>query len=413
MTDGHLRNRDNTSYMAEFYVGELIDAQNIIEDIRKLGFCMDIQPRWRERTFEFIEGNPTKQGCYCVMKGGAFAHFMHFIGVPSGHKGRQIWPGVPQWIMEGNGSIQQEFLSAVEGGDGSAIGIHKTKPYCGKMIKTCLTEYKSSNIAYFEQLKSLFAKAGIVTHVGGADLGDKYKVHLCLETSYENLHKYGQYITFTYSAEKCRSSEMPLQYIAYYRRLLQKRKLLQHQVRRLSSQGRNQQQIARHVGLSHQIVSRWLSNKKAPSSLRITKDPYDTFKQNMNIVGNVCVQEIVEIQTVAKETVYDFTTESDNHSFIANGIVVSNCPSETPEGAQCGLVKNLSIVAAVSLGTVTSWMSHITINLLLGTPKYPILRLLDQTGITRIFQVDSIQSNQTRILVNSDLYGNTFFTKEA
>lgn len=106
-------------------------------------------------------------------------------------------------------------------------------------------------------------------------------------------------------------------------------------------------------------------------------------------------QPITAIKTYVDELVYDFTTYSDNHSFIANGIVVSNCPAETPEGAQCGLVKNLSLVAAVSL----------------GTSKYPILRLLEQAGITRIDTIDTISLYETRILVNSDLYGVTTMEK--
>jgi DNA-directed RNA polymerase II subunit RPB2 len=65
------------------------------------------------------------------------------------------------------------------------------------------------------------------------------------------------------------------------------------------------------------------------------------------------------------------------------------CPSETPEGSQCGLVKNLSLIAAVSI----------------GTPKYPILRLLEQCGVTSIADINLVRTHDTRILVNSDLFG--------
>jgi DNA-directed RNA polymerase beta subunit len=49
------------------------------------------------------------------------------------------------------------------------------------------------------------------------------------------------------------------------------------------------------------------------------------------------------------EDVYDFTTFSSNHSFIANGFWSSNCPAETPEGHSCGLVKNMCLLTHVSL----------------------------------------------------------------
>ena len=47
------------------------------------------------------------------------------------------------------------------------------------------------------------------------------------------------------------------------------------------------------------------------------------------------------------EQVYDFTTVSNNHSFIANSIVSSNCV-ETPEGAKIGIVKSLAMTASIT-----------------------------------------------------------------
>jgi len=57
---------------------------------------------------------------------------------------------------------------------------------------------------------------------------------------------------------------------------------------------------------------------------------------------------ISSIKEINPELVYDFTTYSENHSFVANGFVVSNC-AESPEGQSIGVVKNIS------------YMSHITI----------------------------------------------------
>lgn len=57
---------------------------------------------------------------------------------------------------------------------------------------------------------------------------------------------------------------------------------------------------------------------------------------------------IIDIREIEPEMVYDFTTKSNNHSFIANGIVSSNC-SETPEGAKIGIVKSLSMMSTVTM----------------------------------------------------------------
>jgi len=64
--------------------------------------------------------------------------------------------------------------------------------------------------------------------------------------------------------------------------------------------------------------------------------------------NGVCQPEaIIGIGELLNEPVYDFTTVSDNHSFIANGIVSSNCV-ETPEGGKIGIVKSLAMMASVT-----------------------------------------------------------------
>ena len=59
---------------------------------------------------------------------------------------------------------------------------------------------------------------------------------------------------------------------------------------------------------------------------------------------------ITSIENAKTEPVYDFTTVSENHSFVANGIVVHNCV-ETPEHAKVGLVKHLTILGSVTVPT--------------------------------------------------------------
>jgi DNA-directed RNA polymerase beta subunit len=68
--------------------------------------------------------------------------------------------------------------------------------------------------------------------------------------------------------------------------------------------------------------------------------------------GCICV-EIESITEIEPEPVYDFTTRSENHSFIANSFVVSNCV-ETPEGQSIGIVKNLAYMAHITIPTNSS-----------------------------------------------------------
>ena len=69
-----------------------------------------------------------------------------------------------------------------------------------------------------------------------------------------------------------------------------------------------------------------------------------------NIINNGCMSvPILSILEIEPEMVYDFTTYSENHSFVSRGFVLSNCPSETPEGQSIGVVKNISYMAHITI----------------------------------------------------------------
>lgn len=61
------------------------------------------------------------------------------------------------------------------------------------------------------------------------------------------------------------------------------------------------------------------------------------------------------------------------------------CPAETPEGQACGLVKNLSLLAYISV----------------GSPSEPIIEFLDECGIENLEEISSYQlKNSTKVFVN-------------
>ena len=70
----------------------------------------------------------------------------------------------------------------------------------------------------------------------------------------------------------------------------------------------------------------------------------------VDILENGCVSvPILSIDEIEPEMVYDFTTRSDNHSFVASSFVTHNCAVETPEGQSVGVVKNLAYMTHVTI----------------------------------------------------------------
>lgn len=77
---------------------------------------------------------------------------------------------------------------------------------------------------------------------------------------------------------------------------------------------------------------------------------YQEFKNNYHIKDLMFSIPIKSITKCENQYVYDFTTLSESHTFIANGFVVSNCPVQTPEHSKIGLIKHLSLIGSLTIG---------------------------------------------------------------
>jgi len=114
--------------------------------------------------------------------------------------------------------------------------------------------------------------------------------------------------------------------------------------------------------------------------------------KNSILANTYDLYKIQSIKEIPIEPVYDFTTESNNHNFIANGIVVHNCV-ETPEHANVGLTKHLSLIGNITI---------------ISNSQFPIIKnyLTD-----KIFDIRDIKStelkNYTKVFLNGEWLGLT------
>jgi hypothetical protein len=108
-----------------------------------------------------------------------------------------------------------------------------------------------------------------------------------------------------------------------------------------------------------------------------------------NKISYTIINEIIEVDN---EMVYDFTTYSNNHSFIASSFVVSNCPVETPEGAKIGIVKSLAMMSTISNQN--------------STQIDVIKSILNQTNVKHPYDIDPlIMNSYIKIMLNGDWMG--------
>jgi len=318
-TDGNLYERNDKNkkyYNASFYVGEEYDVFQIASDITKLGFG-NPSIMQKSSTFEDkVTGRSTKYSTWEVYKNGSFAYLLMLLGGIVGKK-TNTCRVVPDWLMNAELSIKREFLSAFQGGDGSRIAYKKhTGIFIPRISITCQTthnEYLNDTVNYMTQIMNMFNEFGIKSNIQSkAKEDNKTIVCIVFENTTENLEKYADVINYTYCEEKRRSSAA----------------------------------IIEHLKIKEFNKTRNIKKNN--------NEIYENFIKE-NVIDNGCVSiPILSIHEIEPELVYDFTTRSDNHSFVASSFVTHNCPAETPEGQSIGVVKNISYLGHITIPTNSS-----------------------------------------------------------
>jgi DNA-directed RNA polymerase beta subunit/intein/homing endonuclease len=359
-TDGHLNeiiDGNKLYYSAEFYLGEDSDAFQIADDILELGFgnCSI-----RRRTTSFDDKNSNRkciQSTWEVSKGGAFAYLLFLLGGFAGKK-TNMKRSIPQWLINAEPSIKREFLSAFQGGDGSRMSYQKNdknwKPHLGITTQTTYNAYLTDTLSYITQIVDMFGEFGIKSRVKTTKIDDdKTKVCLVFENSSENLVKYADVINYVYCEEKRRTSAPIIEHLKI--KEFNKTKRDEQYQYIIDNYGTiSTADIVIKTGLTKNQVQKVIcKNKKGiRQSTRFTTDIiYESYLKE-NVLTNGCISvPILNIKEIEPELVYDFTTRSDNHSFVASSFVTHNCPAETPEGQSIGVVKNISYMGHITIPT--------------------------------------------------------------
>ena len=362
-TDGHLYERNYESkqyYNTSFYLGEEADACQLVNDIIKLGFGYSAIKQKTTRLEDKISGRATTYRTWEVSNNGAFAYFMMLLGGFVGKK-TNTQRVVPEWLVNSELSIKREFLSAFQGGDGSRLSYQKNdktwKPNLGITFQTTHNDYLDDTIQYMTQIINMFAEFEIKSTLKTTKVDEsKTKVCIVFEKSTENLAKYADIIYYTYCEEKRRASAPVIEHLKI-REFNKKTRDEQHQHVIENHKTVAIADLIKNTNLSENQIYKIISKHKngIRQTTRFTTDIiYENFIKE-NIIHNGCVSvPILSITEIEPEFVYDFTTMSENHSFVASSFVVHNCPAETPEGQSIGVVKNISYMSHITIPTKSS-----------------------------------------------------------
>ena len=375
-TDGHVGCDTSNYYSAEFYLGEEYDVYQVADDMKSLGFENPSILRSINKFEDKQSGRTTTCSTWKVYKGGAFAYFLYKLGAFVGSK-VNMERSVASWLINAELSIKREFLSAFQGGDGSRLSYQKNgenfKPNLGITTQTTHNDYLDATLQYMNQVKQMFEEFGISCNLQTSVVDqEKTKVYVVFEKSTENLVRYADVINYTYCEEKRRASAPVIEHLKIRQQNKKHRdNMVQYVIDNFTSETR--EVISEKTGISLNQINKIVSKHKKGihQSSRFTTDlVYDEFIRD-NIADNGCVCVPIEsISEIEPEPVYDFTTRSENHSFVASSFVISNCPAETPEGQSVGVVKNISCMAHITIHSNSFALYDYVVGSLESIPKH-------------------------------------------
>lgn len=331
-TDGSLHKAASGDMRANFNLGEQKDALDIQSDIVSLGFeAGSIQyhvTRKHDDDPEFY----TEHHTWRLSKDGSFSCLMAALGVPVGKKKTQILK-TPSWILSGSPYVQQKWLSAFQGGDGSKLTFHKNQSRWKLALgKTQLTNTQTKSKGLFEDMATMYKSRGIQTEVKWQwdQAAEEWIIVLSFSQSRENLSKYARFITYTYAHQKERVSAIVREYLSHWEYHIKILDSMYAEIKSGTGITHKNTMISKY-GLKYQAVHKIMTKTQTP---RYTDIPIETFVDRALPEGKA-YSRVRIIEDAEIEPVYDITTHSSYHSFIGNQFVLHNCPSETPEGKRC------------------------------------------------------------------------------
>jgi intein/homing endonuclease len=354
ITDGYISKRKKGYYDSAFYLGEEDDVFKVVDDILKLGFS---HPSITRKITYFKD--VCKYKTWEVAKNGCFAYFMFLVGGFIGKKTGQPRK-LPQWIINANLRTKREFLSAFQGGDGSKIvsqsNVNNVKIHLSPTHQYTDYKYLENTKEYITSISCMFNEFNIVTNVEVVkdNRSDKPAVILKFENTINNLNIYADMIGYRYCDEKTRKSKIAIEYNRCRKYDIDRKNKLYRRAIELHGQGLKHKEIEKKLdnAIGCKQISKIICKYKNGKDIKAKTQNfirYTDFKTKYNEPYNKVAIPIDSITEIEPELVYDFTTKNDDHSFIANSIVSSNCPVETPEGGKIGLIKSLSMMTNVSL----------------------------------------------------------------
>ena len=311
--------------------GKKEDLIKMKEDLKRIGINSSLNYRERKckvnnyyGTNEFI-GKCSELNIY-----SKFAIMLQELGMPVGIKSKQEY-SVPEWIKKSPKYIKRLFLAGFFGAEMSSPKTHsKTGFYSPILGQNKANEAKQSMRNLLLEISEMLSEFGIkVNKISEVNYPKVSTIRLIVSADEDNLLKLWRTIGFEYNEKRQKLANIASLYALKKKRLTEERIEVSRKIKEYKDKGFKIKELVK-LFVSENINERFVKRHFYENAgHRITLDfaSFNEFKGKClkDLEDYGCLfDKIEEIKKMGREEVYDFTV-ADNHNFIANSFIVSNC----------------------------------------------------------------------------------------
>lgn len=336
--DGSISLNKKTGDTQIGFYGKNKDLQTIQKDLNSVGFKASIYSRERSHNLNSEYGSFffTRTEDFMKNSSNSLALLLHLLGTPIGEKSKQDY-AVPEWILKSPLWYKRLFLASLFGAEmSSPKTLTNNKFNLYGLVYSLNKRDKQHGLQFINQISSLLEDFGVRNtliktredHLNGMK---STRFRLLVHGTSENLIEFFKKINYEYNLKKRKLANAAIVWLKKKENVIALREKSSQRAKKMRKEGCSKNQIIETVSgqyVNQRFIERSLyEGRKTASRIAYCFISFSEFVKQACYGQEGFVWDSIE--SIKKEEyndfVYDFTMDNEEHNFIANNVVVSNC----------------------------------------------------------------------------------------
>ncbi|MEM2878264.1 MAG: RtcB family protein, partial [Candidatus Hadarchaeales archaeon] len=306
------------------FYGERADLEDISRDIQILGYTGGVYERRREH---HVKGyNFTRNETFLKVSAKSLAELMWALGYPRGNKTKTDFC-VPAWLLKLPKWLKRLFLAAYFGAEMSKPKTMNGYNFYMPEIKLSKKKGNEKNgLEFLQQLQEMLKEFGVDSTLSIAEeTGNSVSFRVLIKGDLENLTKLWSQVGYEYNRKRRELAMAAVVYLKLKQAIINERERLREKIREERGKSGDNELLRKYRDTINKkfVESLYEKTKGARPPTRYMK--FEEFVKRFS-EGEIVYDRIVQIERLEhRGRVYDFTVDNENHNFVADSFVVSNC----------------------------------------------------------------------------------------